>query len=314
LIAAILFLLAALQSEALSDSTVAGRTLTDAVRVIPMAGGRRLALVRLPGIPQDPTAVGAVMLSPDGRTWPLRASMFVEPELMLAGSAGQIYGGAMSDDQTTAALSIGWLSPAREGRNGIIILQKGGDQLFHQKQRIECRVGTGDLLFTPQGDIVAVTAPYVTVFTISGKTNAELLHGVIGERRRASELRLYRAGNERYALLDVVSSTLYLFAIGRTREITTTDLDPHHGTLGPIQAIAFDDNSSIVAVRQQLAPRPDTVITLRNTTSTRSMRTGSPSRTAYFHDGMLSLVASIGGSPSLQHLSLADIRKGARHD
>jgi len=306
----------------LSDDTLSGRVLTDAVRVIPLPHGRLVALFHLDGIVHDPTAVGALMIGRDGREWQLRASAFVPPPQLLAGSGGQIYSAAISDDEQTAALSIGWLTPAREGRNGIVVLQKGPDHLFHPSSFVPCNVGVGDIAFTANGDIAAVTRfaehrSAITVFKRSGAIAGELFDDLISSGRRSSDLLLVRVDASRYALVDRRNGTLFRLQIGSSGTILgSVDLNaglPSRGTLGPIQTVALLESGEVLAVRQRVTPTPDTIVTLHQGAKSVRWQIGRPSRTAFWDGETLSIVTSVGARPFLQQFSLQDIRKGVTH-
>jgi hypothetical protein len=325
LIAALVALLvvpAAPSGKALSDDTLSGRVLTDAFRVIPLASGRLLALFHIDGIPQDSTAVGALLLTKDGREWQLRASKFVPPGELLAGSAGQIYGAAISDDEQTAALSIGWLTPCREGRNAIVILQKGSDRLFHPLVLLRCDVGLGDVVFTPSGDIAVVTQfathkAVITVFNRSGAVVRELFNDLIPAGRRGSDLQLVRVDASRYALVDLRTATLYNLEMGRSGRLLGS-LDLNAGlqslnTLGAIQTVAFLGLDEVMAIRQRVTSKPDTIVTVQSAARSAQWQIGRPSRTAFWDGEQLSIVTSLGTHPYLQHYSLQDIRKGVAH-
>lgn len=293
--------------------------LTDAVRVIPLPRGRLVALFHLDGIPQDPTAVGALMIGSDGREWQLRASEFVPPAQLLSGSAGQIYGAAISADEQTAALSIGWLTPAREGRNAIVVLQKGRDHLFHPASLLPCNVGLGDVAFTPDGGIAAVAQssahrPAVTVFKRSGAIAGEFFDDLIASGRRSSDLRFMPLDADRYGLIDLRNGTLYQLRLD-SRGTVLGSLDLNAGlqsrnTLGPIQAVAFLPAGEVMAVRQRVTAKPDTIVTLQRAATSVHCETGHPARTAFWDGERLSLVTNIAAHPYLQQLSLKDIRKG----
>lgn len=308
--------------RALSDDTLSGRVLTDAVRVIPLANGRLVALFHLDGIPQDPSAVGALMIGRDGREWQLRASAFVPPSQLLAGSGGQIYGAAISDDEQSAALSIGWLTPAREGRNGIVVLQKGSDRLFHPFSLVPCNVGVGEVAFTASGDIAAVTRfaarrSAVTVYKRTGAIAGEFFDDLVASGRRSSDLLLMRADGSRYALVDRRNGTLYRLQIGsRGTILGSVDLNaglPSRNTLGPIQTVALLASGEVLAVRQRVTSTPDTIVTLHGAAKNARWQVGRPSRTAFWDGETLSIVTSVGARPFLQQFSLQDIRKGVTH-
>lgn len=306
----------------LTDDTLSGRVLTDAVRVIPLPKGRLVALFHLDGLPQDPTAVGALMIGKDGREWQLRASAFVPQPQLLAGSGGQIYGAAISDDEQAAALSIGWLTPAREGRNGIVVLQKGPDRLFHPSSFVACNVGVGDVAFTANGDIAAVTRfaahrSAVTVYKRTGAIAGEFFDDLVASGRRSSDLLMVRVDASRYALVDRRNGTLYRLQIGSSGTILgSVDLNaglPSRGTLGPIQTVAMLASGEVLAVRQRVNSTPYTIVTLHSAAKTARWQIGRPSRTAFWNGEKLSIVTSVGARPFLQQFSLQEIRKGATH-
>ncbi|HVX30264.1 MAG TPA: hypothetical protein VHA53_07265 [Nitrolancea sp.] len=309
----------------LSDDVFVDRVLIDAIRVIALPNARLLALFHLDDMPNDPAAVGALMLAADGRQWQLRASTFVPRAELLPGSAGQIYGAAISDDEMIAALSVGWLAPNREGRNAIVILRKGSDRLFHPASLRRCDVGLGDLAFTANGNLAVVTrftgrSTVITLFSPSGRMLGELFGDLVPDRRRSSDLQLTRLDRNLYGLVDVRNGTLYHFSVSDApsrkvsgRIVGTVDLNAGlrgRGTLGPIQTVALLAPAEIMAVRQLVAPRPDTIVTIHHESRSAQWRIGFPSRTTFWDGTTLSIVTAVDNHPFLGRYSLLQIRKG----
>jgi hypothetical protein len=73
-----------------------------------------------------------------------------------AGTAGQVFGAALLDDQETLAVAIGWTNPKQRNINGIAILKRSRDQWI-PTHVIVAGGGVRDLAAGPANSIVAIT-------------------------------------------------------------------------------------------------------------------------------------------------------------